>query len=160
MALNSRRALDPRWIVHHRSVPEGFMIHGVTLWRMETARPEWDPETGGITGGELIPLWTGRARIQPNKDWRARYVESGSDPQMVHYIRVQIPLRKNGEPPIIRPYDVFTAADPPDTDDWNFNHDLDAWTLYVRNSTNSSNRWVYNLLCGTDISDLIDNPGS
>lgn len=136
------------------------MIHPVTILRMEEAKPVWDPVTGTITGGALVPIWEGNARIQPNKDWRARSVEAGSDPQMVQYVRVQIPLRKSGVPPVFRPFDVLTSPEIEDTEDWTFNHDLDAWTMFVRNSINSSNRWVSNLLCGTDLSDLVDGGGS
>lgn len=154
MSLNARRALDPRWITHHRMVPEGFMIHPITIYRQASGTPQWDPATGTVTGGELVPLWSGNARIQPNKDWRARTVEAGVDMQVVQYTRVQIPLRKQGVVPTVKPFDVIAASDKADTEDWVFNHDLDAWTLYVRNPENSSNRWVYNILCGSDLSDI------
>lgn len=153
--LNMRRALDPRWSRHHKSVPEGFMIHPVIIYRMDGTTPSMDPVTGEITGGDLLTIWTGDARIQPNKDWRARFVESASDPQMVHYTRVQIPAPTLTPPPSFRVGDLVVAQEVEDTEDWTFNHDLSAWTMFVRNVQNSSNRWLVNLLCAADLSDQI-----
>jgi hypothetical protein len=154
MSLNARRSLDPRWIRHHRSVVEGFMIHPIQILRMAPGRQSWDPLTQTIVGGEPEEIWAGPARIQPNKDWRARSVESGVDPQMVHYTRVQISLNKGQPVPHIRVADMVVAQEKTDTDDWVFNHTLSAWTMFVRNAVNSSNRWVYNLLCSADLSDM------
>lgn len=154
--LNARRSLDPRWIRHHRLVPEGFMIHDVVLYRMSGDPVVLDPTTGEYSGGDLVELWRGPARIQPNKDWRARTVESGSDPQMLQYTRVQIPLSKSGPVPDIRVQDIVAVQEMEDTTDWVFNHTLHSWTLYVRNALNSSNRWLYNLLCSSDLSDMVE----
>lgn len=130
------------------------MIHDIVIYRMSDDPVVLDPETGEYSGGDLVQLWSGKARIQPNKDWRARTVESASDPQMLQYTRVQIPLSKDGPVPTIRVQDVIAVQEMEDTDDWVFNHTLDAWTLYVRNALNSSNRWLYNLLCSSDLSDV------
>lgn len=154
MSLNARRSLDPRWIRHHRSVPEGFMIHPIVILRPAAGRQTWDRETLSIVGGELETIWEGYARIQPNKDWRARSVESGVDPQMVHYTRIQISLNKQGPVPDIRVADIVAAQEVQDNDDWVFNHTLHSWSQFVRNAENSSNRWVYNLLCSADLSDM------
>lgn len=152
--LHGRRSLDPRWIRHHRSVPEGWMIHPVIIYRRGSGVPTLDPVTGEVTGVEMEQIWEGRARIQPNKDWRARFVESANDPQMVHYTRVQIPVRTGEQPPTFRVGDTLIAQDVQDTTDWVYNHDLKGWMLYVRNAQNSSNRWLVNLLCAADLSDV------
>jgi len=131
------------------------MIHPLTIYRLDAAIPSIDPVTGEITGGDLVPIWSGKGRIQPNKDWRARFVESSNDPQMVHFTRVQIPAPRDNPPPTFRVADVVVAQEVEDTEDWVFNHDLAAWTLYVRNAQNSSNRWLVNLLCAGDLSDQI-----
>lgn len=130
------------------------MIHDIVIYRMSGGTISLDPETGEVSGGELFELWRGNARIQPNKDWRARGVESGSDPQMVQYTRIQIPLNKQGPVPDIRVQDIIAVQEMKDTEDWVFNHTLHSWTLFVRNAQNSSNRWLYNLLCSADLSDM------
>ncbi len=130
------------------------MIHPVIIYRMGDGVPTLDPVTGEVTGVDLNPIWEGDARIQPNKDWRARFVESSNDPQMVHYTRVQIPIRTGEVPPTFRVGDVVAAQDVEDTQDWVYNHDLESWQLFVRNAQNSSNRWLVNLLCAADLSDL------
>lgn len=153
--LHARRALDPRWIVHHRRVPAGFMIHPISIYRMVDQEVVRDPITGEYTVGELTLLWQGDARVQPNKDWRARNVESANDPQMVHYTRVQIQSPRHNPTPTFRVADVVVCEEVTDTEDWVFNHDLEAWTMYIRNAQNSSNRWLTNLLCSADLSDQV-----
>lgn len=130
------------------------MIHDIVIYRMSGDPVSLNPETGEVSGGDLTELWRGPARIQPNKDWRARTVESANDPQMVQYTRVQIPLSKSGPVPNIRVQDIIAVQQMQDTQDWVFNHTLEAWTLFVRNAQNSSNRWLYNLLCSADLSDM------
>lgn len=154
-ALNSRRSLDPRWIVHHRSVPEGWMSVRILAQRA-IGVPTWDPETNELTNGNLETIWYGRARVQSNKDWRVRNVQTASDPQQVHYVRVQIPLRKNGIPPHFHSQDIIRVLEPLDpTTQWGelFDEDLTQYTLRVRNAINSSNPWVRNILCAVDLSE-------
>lgn len=155
--LNSRRSMDPRWITWHRTVPEGWMNADVVIQRADVD-PVWNPETNELVGEGLTDLWEGRARIQPNKDWRVRNVQSASDPQQDQYVRVQIPLRKDGVVPHFYPGDIIRArADDPDSI-WFYDGKLDRFTLRLRNPINSSNPWVRNLLCIADLSES-DLPG-
>lgn len=151
-ALNSRRSMDPRWITRHRSVPEGWMNADLMIQRTQ-ADPEWDSTTNELVGGGLQELWTGRGRVQPNKDWRVRNIESASDPQQNQYVRVQIPLRKNGTVPHLHTNDIVRALpDDPDSA-WYYDDQLEFFTLRVRNPINSSNPWVRNILCISDLSE-------
>lgn len=155
MALNARRSLDPRWLTHHRRVVKGFMLREVVIFALSTDAPaaRWDPLTNTLVGGDRQLLWEGQARIQGNKDWRARSITSASDPQMVQYVRVQIPFGPDNPVPHI-PVDAVVEVQPVDPDStWVHDDDIMAWTLRVRNSVNSSNPWVRNLLCGTDVSE-------
>lgn len=158
-ALNSRRSLDPRWIVHHRSVPEGYMIVSIVVERIFGV-PVWDPETNELVEGSgLEEIWRGRARVQANKDWRVRNIATASDPQQVHYVRVQIPLRKDNIPPHFHTQDIIRVLEPEDpSSQWGelFDEDLLNYTLRVRNPLNSSNPWVRNILCVVDLSESRD----
>lgn len=153
MAVNARWSLDPRWMLHHRRVPKGFMLRGIEIHVQNAPVSGWDPETNELIGGGTSVIWTGKARIQGNKDWRARSVRSGNDPQMVHYVRVQIPFGPNNPVPHI-PVDSIIKIMPPDPDStWPQDDDLGSYTLRVRNTVNSSNPWLRNLLCGADVSE-------
>lgn len=155
MALNARRSLDPRWLTHHRRVVKGFMLRDVIIYALDTNAPaaHWDPETNTMVGEERQLLWEGQARIQGNKDWRARSVEAGGDPQMVHYVRVQIPFGPDNPVPHIPVAALIEVQPVPSESTWVHDDDIMAWTLRVRNSVNNSNPWVRNLLCGTDVSE-------
>lgn len=149
MSLNTRRALDARWARHHRSVPAGFMVTTIEITRRVVGT--WDPETGTNAPPELV--WRGDARIQPNKDWRVRYAESGLDPQLMQIVRVQIPLRPGNMPPPIHVMDQIRVLEADPYADWTFNTDLQNWRLVVRNMINSSNPWLRNLSAVVDVSD-------
>ena len=151
--INARPSLDPRWVYRHRSVPFGFMSVPVTITRREEGPPVWNPETGTLEGSSVF-VWQGPARIQPNKDWRVRYVESGTDPQLIHVVRIQIPLEPHNMPPLIKAADVITIDEPGEDDvDWLVDPELAKWRFLVRNMLNSSNPWLRNLSTMADLSD-------
>lgn len=150
--LNARRSLDPRWMYHHRRVAEGFMVARVTITRRSEAPAVWDPATGTSSSVPVV-VWEGRARIQPNKDWRVRYVETGLDPQLMQIVRVQIPLRKDSPPPLIKQMDIIKINDLDRDSIWVADTDLGYWQLTVRNMLNSSNPWLRNISAIVDVSD-------
>lgn len=135
------------------------MISHVRIFRIGGTTPRWDADTGQVTGVEEVFLWEGRARVQDNKDWRARHVRSASDPQIVQYVRVQIPLKRNYQSglvdrvPHIYPGDIVEVLDADVMSAYDLDPDLSSWRLRVRNSVNSSYPWLRNLLCGTDVSE-------
>lgn len=143
MPLNTRRAMDPRWPLHQRSVPQGFMVATIEIYR-PTGDPvtgiTWDVNSGG-TAPELEWLYTGQARLQDNKDWRARRRSAGGDPVVQHAIRVQTPLDAC---PQIFTFDIIKVIDAP------YDRSLETYTLYVRNTVNSSDAWTHNILCDID----------
>lgn len=153
MSLNRRRPIDPRWLTHHRPVAQGFMLARVTLNRVVDPLHAWTPQNQGDLDGNLEALWSGRARVQSNKDWRVRHVDGASDPQMVHFVRIQIPLDVDSPPPAVFVGDIIHVH-PPDPDStWEHARDLSRYTYYVRNPLTSSNEWVRNILCGVDVSE-------
>lgn len=151
--LNARRSMDRRWLTHHRNVTHGFMIAQVQIVRSEVPYPEWNPETGELVGPGNTEIWSGRARLQDNKDWRARYVESGNDPEVDQFVRVQIPLEKDGAVPHFRPMDMIFVQPPREETEWRLDLDQVNWTLRLRNVMNSSNPWLRNLLAVVDMSE-------
>ena len=157
--LNARRTLDARWMEHHRKTVKGFMISHIEIYR-GAEDPRWDAATDSIVGPEPVLLWKGPARLQANKDWRARDVRSASDPQMIQFIRVQVPMNDPvaGRVPHLRPSDTIRVLDGHVPDNWELDPDLARWRLRVRNTLNSSYPWLRNILCGVDISDMREEP--
>lgn len=161
--LNSRSALDPRWQMHQRSVPNGHMNAAVEIFRRPGQGNDYgfDPATGTLTipdgsGGEkapeLILLYRGRGRIANNKDWRARVRTQRGDMGTNQAIRVQVPIRTC---PPVHANDLIRAIEP-DPDDPELGHltlgdpELTHYILHVRNPLMSSNAWLRNLLCDVD----------
>jgi len=147
--LNLRPSLDARWTRHHRSVPAGFMLATVRLSLSDDGAAVWDPDTGEVTAPVEV-LWTGQARCQPNKDWRARSRVAADDPITMHALRLQIPLKDTPPIPIGTVVRVLDCPDDPD---------LETFVFRVRNPLNSSNPWLRNILCDVDVEEHPDGQG-
>lgn len=151
--LNARRSLDPRWITNHRRAAEGFMISTIEIYKQSASLPTWNPDTNDLSDDGIEVVWSGYARIQDNKDWRARDVASAGDPQMLQYVRFQIPLNKSGPVPHIPPGYLIRVLDVDAESSWFLDPDLSNWTFRVRNTVNSSYPWLRNILCIVDLSE-------
>lgn len=162
-SLNRRTALDPRWLMHQRSVPIGHMNAAVEIFRRPAQGNDYgfDPASGGLTipdgqGGETFPelilLYRGCGRVANNKDWRARVRTQRGDMGTDHAIRVQIPIRTS---PPVHANDIIRTFEP-DPDDPELGHlglgdpELTNYLFHVRNPLMSSNAWLRNLLCDVD----------
>lgn len=153
--LNRRHSFDPRWMTYHRKVVRGPMMSTIQWWRPE-GDLRWDAQTNELAGAAKILLWEGPARVQDNKDWRARDAHSASDPQMLQYVRVQIPLDDPdaGPPPPLNVQDIGIVVDAEvsSNSSWPLDRELSRWRLHVRNTLNSSYPWLRNVLCVIDLS--------
>lgn len=146
VALNSRLSMDPRWPLHHRSVPEGFQVAQVLIVRRTGGEPVWNPTTGVVTGDDLETVYFGQARCQPNKDWRARRRNGENSPMVQHAMRVQMPSKLC--PPVLWGDIIATFTDP-----YNDDGDLERYVMHVRNPTESSNTWGRSVLCDMDLTE-------
>lgn len=123
----------------------------------------WTPGVGiGVTPDTL--LWKGKARVQPNKDWRARPREVQFEYDATQAVRVQVPIGKNlvgaTWDPVLKRYTSY-GEDPRFDKDLRVNvlggpvkgyKQMEGSNLYVRNAIVNQNLWVYNLLCDTKTS--------
>lgn len=144
MPLNSRMSMHPNWPLRHRQVVKGTMKALVQVFRRPgpgSDAVEWTPETGGVTEG-LEVLWTGRVRIQHNKDWRARQRAGRGDPMIQHAVRLQAPIQ--GVPTLLV-RDIIKVLDAP------YDRGLEQYTLHVRNLIVGSNPFNQNFLCDIDL---------
>lgn len=153
--LTNRRALDPRWSWHHRSVAVGHMPGVCEIFRRtgDVSDYNWDPTTGEMTGGDLVLLYRGQCRLTVNKDWRARIKTSRGDTGIQHAVRIQVPVR-TCQP--IHAYDLFRMVDAP------ADQELTHYVFHIRNVMPSSNSWVRNCLGDVDVAHpkVLPSPGT
>lgn len=148
--LNARRAMDPRWPYHQRSVPIGHMTSVCEIFRRtgDATYYGFDIKTGGLvdtsTGSYpgMALLYRGQVRGATNKDWRARVQTSRGDMGVQHTVRFQVPIRMC---PPIHSHDVLrVVSSPPD-------QELTHYIFHVRNVMMSTPAWIRNLLCDVDV---------
>lgn len=148
MVLNRRVTMPVNWSQHHRVPVMGAMQATIRVLRRPTSGSvavDWTPETGGVTAG-IQTIWTGQARVQSNKDWRARRRSGRGDPMIQHAFRVQVPIfDENGPVPAFDVEDIVQIIEAPN------DSDLLRQTLTVRNNSVGSNPFNKNLLCDADL---------
>lgn len=150
MALNSRPIIDERWVYHHRTVAQGAMRAQVIIGHPTNAVVPWDPfsedpEARVFATDQSISSvthWVGPARVQPNKDWRARKERFPGQAAVDYAVRFQISLEDGTLPEMhtgdtIRVTNELPLPDPL----------LSRYLFVVRNISVSSNSWVRTILC-------------
>lgn len=147
MALNTRGAIDPRWLTHNQPVGYALQLATVRIYNPASGEQTYDPATNTFTG-DSSDLYTGPARIQPisnPSDTAEEY-----NPTVLQTIRVVLPLNKNtledsdGTVPDIRPNDRMLVTSSP------YNDQLEKFTYMVMGVMNSSNAWERTLICRVD----------
>jgi len=165
MSLNDRAMLDPRWAFHARPVVAGAMIAVGVLYRVSMTAlgvPVWNPfatDVGDREPGSMqlfTPIYEGRCRIQPNKDWRARKQNWKDETVTEHATRIQLDFRGNtlGTFPIVHVGDIFRVTEVLTLGGYPVDPQLTLMTHIVRNFTPTSNSWLRNLLCDTDMTQV------
>jgi hypothetical protein len=149
MALNSRSAIDPRWLTHNQSVSYGLQVATVQVYNAESGAKTYDAETN-TWSGNATDLYTGPARIQPPTS-SATDTTQDYNPTNLQTVRVILPLGKNslagsgGIVPDIRPNNRIRVTSSP------YNTTLENFIYVVVGVLNSSNAWERTLLCKADI---------
>jgi hypothetical protein len=144
MALNTRGAVDPRWLTHNQSVGYALQLATVTVYNKDSANQTYDPVTNTYSGGN-VGLYIGPARIQQVNS--VTELNQDYNPTTIQSVRVIIPLNKNtlegsdGEVPDIRPSDFVRVESSP------HNTGLEKFVYVVIGVLNSSNAWERTLLC-------------
>lgn len=147
MALNSRGAVDPRWLTHNQAVGYALQLATVDIYNPASGDQEYDAETNTWTG-TTTPLYTGPARIQPVASVTETTLEY--NPTTIQNVRVILPYGKNtldgsdGVVPDIRPNDRLRVTSSP------HNSNLEKFIYVVIGVLNSSNAWERTLLCRVD----------
>lgn len=147
MALNSRGAVDPRWLTHNQSVGYALQLATVDIYNPASGEQTYDAETNTWTG-TTTPLYTGPARIQPVASVTETTLEY--NPTTIQNVRMILPYGKNtlagseGEVPDIRPNDRIRVTASP------YNTNLEKFIYVVIGVLNSSNAWERTLLCRVD----------
>lgn len=156
--LNTRSIFDPRFTRAVAQVGQGAMTSSVLVRRPlpedSPLRGGWDYDKKKHVGEEFITLWAGPARVQPNKDWRAKSYEFASTTTAIQACRFSLPLADgvwNGaltdDEREMRDEDRIFIVDNA------FPH-LDAikrFVYIVRNGLVSGNAGLQNVLCDVDL---------
>lgn len=147
MALNSRGAIDPRWLTHNRAVGYALNLATVEVYNPASSSQIYDALTNTWTG-ETTTIYSGPARIQPVGS--SSETSNTYDPAFVKTIRVQLPYNKNtvtsqdNEMPDIRPnYRLKVISS-------QYEESLPKFIYVVTDVLNSSNAWERTLLCKVD----------
>lgn len=143
MPLNLRPSMDPRWPLHHRTVPIGWQTAEIVVARRDGTEAVWNPETGAVTGGGLTFIHWGEMRVQPNKDWRARRRNGEDSPMVQHAVRVQTSMDC---PPILLGDFMGVLYSP-------YDDSLERYIFHIRNPMESSNTWGRSVLGDLDLSE-------
>lgn len=147
LALNSRGAIDPRWLTHNRAVGYGLNLATVEIYNQASGSQVYDAETNSWSGSTVV-LYQGPARVQPINS--VSETAENYNPTFIKTVRVQVPYNKNtvvgaaDEVPDFRPNDrmiVSSAA---------YNESLTKFIYTVTDVLNSSNAWERTLLCRVD----------
>lgn len=154
--LNGRSVFDPRFAVGMAGVTEKSMTSSVLVRRRKPGAPtKFDFSTGVRSGDpDYDMLWTGRASVTPNKDWRARGYQFGSETTVFQAVAFQLPLaRGTWNPDLADDQHVFRDEDQVIITA-NFFPNLDQISSYVyvvRNPLMSGTAFVQDLLCDVDL---------
>jgi len=157
--MRSSGVFHPDFFYHPRRTLETTQLVPVTILAMNPNSGEWEPGQG-IVENRDTPVWQGRARVQRNKDWRARPREVQFEYDGTQAVRVQLSIGKNlvgatfDADGNVREY----GPDPEFLKDMRVHINGSAVkgfegmiddNLYIRNAVQNQNLWVYNLLCDT-----------
>ena len=137
----------PDFFYHPRTAVESAMIIDVEIYKPTGADSEWTPGVG-MANNMYQLVWTGKARVQPDKDWRARAREAAGEYTAVQAVRIQVGIGKNTftgpaaseafeKDYLVRVVDTHVIG----------TGEMIANRYIVRNALNSGNKWVHNLLC-------------
>lgn len=150
----------PRFFYHPRPVVNSAQVAYVQVFKPTGGVPRWNG-TDSMENNLLTLVWEGHARIQPNKDWRARPREFAGEFDATQAVRVQLPIGENhlgatfatdgtvvtygADVEFFKDYEVKVVSVPVEGA-----LNMVGNTYFVRNAMTSTNLWVYNLLCDTN----------
>lgn len=149
----------PLFAYHARQTVESAQQVLVNIYKPTGGTAEWTPGVG-MANSTTTLVWTGYARVQPDKDWRARARDQGNEFTATQAVRVQIGIGKNllGAVKDVNGKIVTYGADPMFKKDFvvvvaetnvTGTEGLVNLSMTVRNALSSSKPWLYNLLCDT-----------
>lgn len=152
-----RGTLDPRYFRHATPVFEGDMTALIEIRHpfKGDEEPLWDSELAEwVYPEDLAPVWRGLARVQPNKDWRARNREWAMENTAEHAVRIQLNAYKNflvpkdewPAPPVdILHGHVITVLNNPN------DPVLENFVFTVRNPIGATDNWHRTILCDANL---------
>lgn len=158
--MRSGGIFHPQFFYAPRRTTSTSQLVDIDIFALAPNGGEWVPGVGMAVTPD-VKVWSGKARVQPNKDWRARPREVQFEYDAVQAVRVQIPIGKNllgaVKDPVTGRYTSY-GNDPHFVKDMRVKilggpvkgfKIMEGDNLYIRNAIQNQNLWVYNLLCDT-----------
>lgn len=167
--LNARGVIDPRFALRNRAVATGAMIAEVRVLHPTAPAKSWNPFSddpndrvfAASTLKSYANHYVGRARVQPNKDWRARRYQWNTESVADHAVRIQIDLTGNTvvngdklypeqqafEAGGMHNGDIVVVSHVPAPYGLMLEPMIAQFQYVIRNISASSNSWVRDLLC-------------
>jgi len=148
MALNSRSALDHRWVSHHRNVSSSFQVCDIDIYNEQLASRVYNA-TANTWDTNSTVMWSGKARIQPTRASTERNVPG--NPTFVRQVTMQIDFGKNqaedsdGEMADIRPGNYVVVTSSP------YDPILENFVYVVRSVMGGSAPWQRTITCEVDM---------
>lgn len=142
----TRSAIHPRFAAHHKLGVKSLMISRVRIERV-LSEGVYDPATGAVTGGSVLPLYLGKAAIEKvARPTRRDFVFDAADNQVVE-VQIPLELADNELNPETMP--DFQSGDRVRVELNPNNTTLVGQTFYLHGDAGSSFDWVLNLVCRT-----------
>lgn len=155
-----RGMIDPRYYRHPMLGLEGDYTSLIDIIRPRGgAEQTWVEAEERWTNVDVEPMWRGMARVQPNKDWRARNRTWASEQTAEHAVRFQFNLAKNHLVPKsewpaplvdIQHGDIVRVQSNPN------DPVLELYQFTVRNPIGASDNWHRTILCDANLGGRYD----
>lgn len=140
----------PNFKYHPRASIESAMRDRIEIYEPTGIAPSWSPDTG-MTGDAWRIVYRGRARLQPDQDWKARDRNFANELTATMAIRIGIPVRGNELNPdnpiapfIGKGYKVIVIDADPESKDW-----IEGTDLIVRNPLQATQKWLRTFVADT-----------
>lgn len=148
--MHSTGIFHPRFKYHPRASIESAMPDRIEIYKPTGEAAEWVPGAGMLDNAWQI-VYRGRARLQPDQDWKARDRNFANELTATMAIRIGIPVRGNELDPldplaplIAKGYKVVVIDADPESKDWTEGTDL-----IVRNGIQATEKWLRTFVADT-----------
>lgn len=140
----------PQFKYHPRPSIETAMMDRIEIYEPTGKPAQWTPGVGMNDDSWRI-VYRGRARLQPDQDWKARDRNFANEHTATLGVRIGIPVQGNELDPadpiapfIGKGYKVVVIDPSPESKDW-----IEGTDLIVRNPLQATQKWLRTFVADT-----------